>query len=351
MSTHTAMRATAPTLVTTITQPDNRPDILVRTVKGTVTILGVNGQPDVSIRTAGRRAKLPVLRKDGTVGLRRPRTDEERERVSLLQKVRAIIADPGFWEAARQVPGNDQRPLGQRGRPTDHPSWVMLLIVAIAAIAAQVGTQRAAVTFVADPGLWPLLRLLTQDYLPDGFRPAGTKRPTRHNLCDFNKKWVSAEWADIRDRYGKAVTGYAMTGAMKLGYFNPDQHLLYNDIDPKQWVTADGTVCQSPSSKIRAETDARTDPASGHHAHAGRDKYGSKFVLIETVSDDYRGQIILDVEHVAPKPGDQQGDEGATTITMLDRLKARAPASVAPPSTRCSAVTTCDTCTTTESSP
>ncbi|MEI6623750.1 MAG: hypothetical protein WCP28_17800, partial [Actinomycetes bacterium] len=271
MSTHTASRFAAPPIVTTITQPDNKPDIHVRTVKGTVTILGVNGQPDVSIRTAGRRAKLPVLRKDGTIGLRRPRTEEEHERVSLLQKVRAIIADPGFWAAARQVPGNDPSPLGKRGRPTDHPSWVMLFIVAIA---AQVGTQSAAVTFVADPGLWPLLRLLTQDYLPDGFRPAGKKLPTRHNLCDFNKKWSSPQWADIRDRYGKAVTGYAMTGAMKLGYFDPDQHLLYNEVDPKQWVTADGTVCQSPSSKTRTDIDARTDPASGHHAHAGGDKYG-----------------------------------------------------------------------------
>lgn len=275
------------------------------------------------VKPSGRRATLLVARADGTYGMRRPRTHEERETVSINQRARAITSDKGFWAVARTLPGNGE---GQRksGRPSDHPTWVMLLI---ASLATQCGSQRAATTYVKDPGYWMFFRAYAHAHKPAGFRAAGTKPPARHHFTHFMRKWESPEWAEHRANAEKAGKGYALSVAKRLGHFNPNQPLEYARVDSKQWATLDGTVYQAPSKRTR-DQGGRCDPASGWHSKGGAPNglaYGSKYSIVETLSDEYQGQLILAFKHVDPRPGNTQGDEAAASEYLLHELKKDAP--------------------------
>lgn len=282
---------------------------------------GVN--PDVTVRIGGRRASVPTRRPDGTVGLRRPRNDEERNLVSDNQTVRALLADPGFWAAATHLPGNAPGHLPTVGRPVQMPAWGLYLV---ACVAGYLGSQRAAIAYFADPVMWDVVRLWAQPHTPAGWSALQPKPPTRAMLRTFLNKWDSDDWADIRQRVEKAQMGAAMTEAKRRCHFNPDQPLAYNQVDFRQWVTTDGTVLKTPSDHTPDEEQARrTDNASGLHSKGGSTARGSKFVLIETISEEYRGRFILAAAHVTPKPGNQQGDEAAPTVTALLDLKQDAP--------------------------
>lgn len=290
------------------------------THRGKTIVLSDGVNQDVTVRIAGRRSSLPTRRPDGTVGLRRPRNDEERNLVSDNQTVRAVLADPGFHAAAGQLPGNAPGAHPTVGRPTTMPSWGLYLVVCVA---GYLGSQRAAVAYFADPVMWDIVRVWAQPHTPDGWLALPAKPPTRAMLRTFLKKWDSDEWADVRERVEKAQMGSAMSEAKRLGHFNPDCPLAYNKVDFRQWVTTDGTVLKAPSDHSPDEgTEHRTDTASGLHSKGGSTARGSKFVLVETVSDEYRGRFILGVAHVTPKAGKQQGDEAAPTVTTLLNLKA-----------------------------
>jgi len=116
-----------------------------------------------------------------------------------------------------------------------------------------------------------------------------------------------------------------MSEAKRLGHFHPDRGLSYNKVDFGQWVTTDGTVLKAPSDHSPDEDEShRTDDASGLHSKGGGTARGSKFVLIETISEEYRGRFILAAAHVTPKTGKQQGDEAAPTVAALLNLKTSA---------------------------
>lgn len=278
--------------------------------------------PPVQVHRAGRRAELITLRPNGKYGARRARTHEEREIVSLLQRVRAIVADPGFWESATHFPGNTQPAVRGPGCPPDHPTWVMFLI---GCLATQVGSQRAAIALVNDAGYWPYLSDYANHHRPVMFLPAGTKRPARHHFSHFLKKWESDKWRKIRTRVERAGREYALEQAKRLGHFDPNQPLEYNRVRPEQWVTLDGTVYRSPSNRIDT---GRCDPASGWHSKGGAPDgtaYGTKYSIVETLSDEYNGQLLLAFGHVTPRPGKTQGDEAAASEQLLNQLKEEAP--------------------------
>lgn len=275
-------------------------------------------------RKAGRRATLITKRPDGKYGRRRPRTREEHEMVSVNQRMRATFADRGFWAVARTLPGSDDSGLPKRGRPTHQPVWVMF---AIACLATQTGSQRSAIAFITDPGQWGFIAAYAQLHKPAEFRSADSRPPTRNEFTHFMRKWASPEWADYRENAEKAGRGYALNAAKRLGHFNPSQALEYANVDTKQWVTLDGTVYQAPTKKMR-EDGGRYDPASGWHAKGGAPKgiaYGSKYSIVETLSDEYQEQLVLSYLHVEPRPGNSQGDEAGASTLLLKQLKRDAP--------------------------
>lgn len=282
-----------------------------------------NGYPKIKVTASGRRSNFLYIRPDGTWGVRRARSDEEKERASLFQKIRCIVHDQGFWETAGCLPGNMDPIIRKRGRKTDHPAWMMLLLVAAA---TQTGSQTGAVTLLADPLMWDFIRELANRFRPAEWREAGPLPPTRNHLSTFNKKWKSQRWDTIVGDARDTAKDYALREAFALGYFDPGQPLEYANVDFRQWVTLDGTVYQPPSSRTH-DDGGRTDTGSGWHSKGGEDcaAYGSKFSIIETISDEYLGALILDYDHVTPKPGKQQGDEAATSEAMLHELKDRAP--------------------------
>jgi hypothetical protein len=289
------------------------------TKRGKTIVLSDGVNPDVVLRQGGRRQSIPTRRPDGTIGVRRPRNDEERNMVSENQTVRATLADPGFWAAASHLPGNAPNPRRGPGRPAELPGWALYLI---ACVAGYLGSQRGAVAYFADPVMWDIIRVWAQPHTPAGWLALPAKAPTRAKLRTFLAKWDSDEWADVRARVEKAQMGAAMTEAKRLGHFQPNRPLAYNEVDFGQWVTADGTVLKAPSDHTPDEdTPHRTDDASGLHSKGGSTARGSKFVLIETVSDEYRGRFIVAAAHVTPKAGNQQGDEAAPTVTALLNLK------------------------------
>jgi hypothetical protein len=252
--------------------------------------------------------------------VRRPRNDEERNLVSDNQTVRATLADPGFKAAAEQLPGNAPSTHPTLGRPTTMPAWALYLV---ACVAGYLGSQRAAIAYFADPVMWDIIRVWAQPHTPAGWLTLPAKCPTRAMLRTFLAKWDSPEWADVRKRVEKAQMGAAMSDAKRLGHFTADRPLAYNKVDFRQWVTTDGTVLKAPSDHTPDEDSShRTDDASGLHAKGGSTAHGSKFVLIESISDEYRGRFILAAAHVIPKPGNEQGDEAAPTVTALLNLKA-----------------------------
>ncbi|MEI6623816.1 MAG: hypothetical protein WCP28_18135 [Actinomycetes bacterium] len=282
-----------------------------------------NGYPEIKVKKTGRRASLVSLRPDGTFGMHRPRTAEEVERSSVFQRVRAILADPGFWLLVEQLPGSERPVIAKRGRPTDQPTWVLFLMVTTT---TQVGSQRAAVSFFGDPVMWMFISALADRYRPAEYRSANDKMPTRNNLNLFNKKWKSKAWAPYRDRAKDVAKEYALSEARKLGYFDPEQRLDYSAPDTRQWVTLDGTVYDAPSKRNR-EDGGRVDPASGWHSKSGKSvgSYGTKFSLVETITDEYNEQLLLSFAHVRPKKGKQQGDEAAASEELVRELKQRAP--------------------------
>lgn len=293
------------------------------TQRGKTVVLSDGVNPDVVVRRGGRRASIPTVRPDGSIGMKRPRNDEERNLVTENQTVRAVLADPGFWAAASQLPGNAPSPHPVVGRPVQMPSWGLYLM---ACIAGYLGSQRDGVGYFADRVMWPLIRVWAQPHTPDGWFALPAKPPTRSMLRTFLNKWDSPEWADIRERVRKAQMGAAMTEAKHRGHFNPDLPLSYNKVDFRQWVTTDGTVLKGPSDRCPDEDGAhRTDDASGLHSKGGSTARGSKYVLVETVSEEYRGRFIVAVAHVTPKPGNQHGDEAAPTVDALLDLKHVAP--------------------------
>jgi hypothetical protein len=290
------------------------------TQRGKTIVLSDGVNPDVVLCQGNRRQSIPTRRPDGTIGVRRPRNDEERNLVSDNQTVRAVLADPGFWAAADKLPGNAPSTHPTVGRPATMPSWGLYLVVCVA---GYLGSQRAAIAYFADPVMWDIIRVWAQPHTPDSWLALPAKPPTRAMLRTFLKKWDSHDWADVRKRVEKAQMGAAMSEAKHLGHFKPDEQLTYNKVDFRQWVTTDGTVLKAPSDHSPDEdTPHRTDDASGLHSKGGSTARGSKFVLIETVSDEYRGRFILAAAHVTPKPGNEHGDEAAPTVTALLSLKA-----------------------------
>lgn len=274
---------------------------------------------DITVKFGGRRKMLPTIRPDGSVGMKRARTDAEKEMVSDLDVVLATLADPGFWAAADHFLGNTQPLLPRMGRPPKNPPWVRFLVVCLA---GHFGSQRKAIAFFRSRHMWRLLREISEKYKPLGYLSMTADPITRWQLTRFVRQWESDDWADIRERVRKATLGSAITRARHLGHFDPDQPLAYQDLDLRQWVIADGTVMNPPSDRREG---GRKDSASGMHAHAGKTRYGSKFVLAETVSGEYRGRYIIGMEHVEPKPGNLQGDEGEAALNSLLEIKEQAP--------------------------
>jgi hypothetical protein len=293
------------------------------TRRGKTLVLSDGVNPDVKVRMPGRRGSIPTRRPDGTIGLKRPRNDEERNLVSDNQTLRATMADPAFWAAARQLPGNAPSPHPTPGRPVQMPAWGLYLVVCVA---GYLGSQRAAIAYFADPVMWDVIRMWAQPHTPNGWSALPPKPPTRAMLRTFLNKWDRDDWADVRARLEKAQMGAALSEVKRRGHFNPDERLSYNKVDFRQWVTTDGTVLKAPSDHSPDDDEPhRTDPASGLHTKAGSTAHGSKFVFIETVSDEYRGRFIVATAHVTPKPGKQHGDEAAPTVNALLNLKQAAP--------------------------
>jgi len=152
--------------------------------RGKTIVLSDRVNPDVTVRIAGKRSSLPTRRPDGTVGLRRPRNDEERHMVSDNQTVRAVLADPAFWAAAEQLPGNAPSPHPAAGRPVHLPAWGLYLLTCVA---GYLGSQRAAIAYFADPVMWDIIRVWAQPHTPSGWRALPAKPPSRAMLRTFLK--------------------------------------------------------------------------------------------------------------------------------------------------------------------
>lgn len=280
-------------------------------------------RPDITID--GGTPILPTLRTDGSIGMRAPRNEDEQRLVTDNNTIWALLASTGFWEAAAQLPGNlPTTGPRRRGRPPAQPTWVRW---AMACAAGLFGSQNASVAYFADPITWEMFRHVSTPHLPEGWLPAPETPPTRSTLRTFQDWWQSPEWEHIRANTQTALFGAGLQAAKSKGHYDPDQPLSYNDVDYKQWAICDGTVLDAPASRNPQQCGAgvRIDPASGMHTHAGATKYGSKFVLAETVSSSYRGRFIIAAAHVTPKPGNTVGDEAAATVAAITKLKQSAP--------------------------
>ena len=280
--------------------------------------------PQITVRPDGRRGVLPHARPDGTIGLRRARCEDEQRLVSENSTVWSMLAYDGFWAAAAELPGNMPPARRGRGAPAHQPMWVRW---AMSKFAGLVGSQNASVAYFSDPITWYMFCLQANHHLPEGWTPANPATPpTLQTLRGLNDKWELPEWEPIREAAKRAEFAAALNHTRRLGHFNPDQPLSYNQVDFKQWVIVDGTVLKAPSDRTPDDAKpGRIDPASGMHTHAGGTKRGSKFMLAETVSAQYRGRFIIAADHVTPKPGNTVGDEAATTITAMTQLKQAIP--------------------------
>ena len=303
--------------------------VLTRPQRRTETLTTSHGP--VRVISAGRRASLPVQRADGAWGMRRPRNEAEREASSAWQKVRAVLASPDFWHAARELPGSAKPAHARPGRPVDHPDWLYLLVAATASVT---GSQRAAIVFLADPMMWQYLRDTTDgnEYRAGlGLALLGPKPVARHHLKHFQAKWAAEEYRDHVQRAKATALGVARTAAHQQGLLDPAKPFDYDTPDRGQWVSFDGTVFR-PASKSRPSkkegVNRRIDAAAGYH-HVGGDTatrvYGAKVVFASVRTDDYHGRLILDYDPVTGETKTGIGDEAATTLDITRRLRAHLP--------------------------
>lgn len=263
--------------------------------------------------------------------MRRPRNEAERETSSAWQKVRAVLAAPDFWHAARELPGSAPATIRRPGRPVDHPDWLYLLIAATTSIT---GSQRAAITFLADPMMWQYLRDTT-DANPyragHGLALLGPKPVVRHHLKHFQAKWTQPEFREHAQRAKQTALGVARTAARQQGLLDPTKPFDYDTPDRGKWLAFDGTVFR-PASKSRPPKKEgvrrRVDPAAGYHYVGGDTRtrvYGAKVVFASVRTDDYHGRLILDYDAATGDTKTGIADEAATTLDITRRLRKHLP--------------------------
>ena len=278
---------------------------------------GTPGQKRSRVVQRGRRGSLIYRNAKGELRTKRARTHEEKEAASAFALLRALAADPAFWSVAMTLPGNQCRS-GRRGRPTHNPSWVFLLLSGLTALT---GSQRSAITFLADPVMWHYLREYTNAYRPREFDGLGLNPPQRHHLATFLRKWEDHAWEAIRRTAHTQFRSDAGQRARERGLFNADQPLRYNTIDPGQHIVFDGTVFSGPANQQTTRADGE-----GPQLKGGTDRvWGSKVVFATTRSDDYQTHLVLDFEQVTGTTATGVGDEAAATITSTLRLKEELP--------------------------
>ena len=278
---------------------------------------GVGGAKPVTVVHRGRRDSIITRDAQGQLVTKRARTNEEKERASHFQLLRALIADPAFWSVAMTFPGNSCRS-GKRGRPTHNPSWAFLLIAGLTALT---GSQRAAITFISDPLMWQFLRHYTEEFRPKEVDSLATTPLQRHHLSTFLKKWESDAWATIRHIAHKQFRADAGARAKTQGLLNPTQPLRYNQVDPGQHIVYDGTVFSGPANKYRITADGEGPQLKNGHEQV----WGSKVVYATVRCADYQSRLVLDYEQVLSVTNDGIGDEAAATIDSATRLKEELP--------------------------
>lgn len=256
---------------------------------------------------------------------RRPRRKpaknySDNEFVSFEDVYRAVLSDKGFWEVAKYLPGN-YRSKYTTGRPTANPAWVMLLFVCLT---PHFGTQRRTVAeLTANKKTWKRIRHYAHKRaaknLGANWREASSEVPKSGQLKRFVSKWDKTLFGQVGEQAKTAASAWAIEVAQERGYYNPCQNLKYSKPDYRQHIVADGTVFAGPSKKTEG---TRVDHASTlHYTGDKRWMRGSKFVLIETPNNgNYRGSLILGIEHVTPTPGKTGGDEAQAILKATNAL-------------------------------
>lgn len=286
------------------------------------------------------------------------RVGEDTRGISYGPRMRSVLCDPGFWNAAAHLPDNDvHSPRRWIGTPLHYPSWMLFALMCLAGVQGIDSLQNAC-TLLRDPVAWAEFERATDAYIPRGWTrvsdlPERGKRnhkrhynesngqfelrapyapraypPLPHHLEHFLTRWraqptlnmdgeeVPHPWAGVRQAVFQQFRLDAMALAQELGYLDPDHALFWKNPDRTQAVVYDGTVF---TFKNATEADA-----SCNVWHIGGPKgtrvVGSKITTAMVRGPEHGSRVILDVLHTGKHTASEGSDEAASIMLSLRRL-------------------------------
>lgn len=238
--------------------------------------------------------------------------------LSDFENVDAVLRSKAFWVAAAQFPGNETQPIREQGgRPSAHPPWVFLLMFVVAYCSGT--SQRRTVKNLRDVHTWRRFRRVANKVLPDNWRRAARQAPTREMWKYFMHTIKDDAYSAFVNDAVAAVKGCALATAQQRACFDEAEPFRFKKVNLNQWVTADGTVFGSLT-KQHNDTNGTYREGGANH-----DVFGTKFAIVESISKTSLGGQILGFAHVTPGADKKQGDEAATTVNLLETMKAEAP--------------------------
>ncbi len=311
---------------------------------------------------------------------RQSRAGEADRSMSQGEEARALYTDPMFWTLCMLLPHNTLATLRPKfGRPRDYPDWLLLLI-ALSANLAGLGSRGAATRYFRDRRVWVDFVHDVDRYVPEGWaqlrqldheagkharssrrrvpapkfaatnvvtikplRETSRQRsealtvvpPKEHHLDYFMQlwkgmkksstgEWVSLDphhpWYGVREQAMPLFRELAAERAQQMGLLLDTQRFEYKTPDRAQAVGMDGTVFPIPRYK-------QPNKAKGIEKHivAGRrEEIGSKWTLASTrIPNQPSSRLILDFGHTGHAKESAWASEGQAMVAMAKALYER----------------------------
>jgi hypothetical protein len=222
--------------------------------------------------------------------------------VPFLERVEAILRNPGLYELARKIPDADY---SRGGRPRMYPVFMWLVFEALLSVYE---SARQVEAELGHPLVWNFIREivseLDKDELPDS-------PMRRHHYIYGRNRYLTDP--GVQQELMRVHRESAAQAARELGLMNPGGAGSWSHPHLDRVLYADGKVL-APLYKakpgehvIDRETgeirQTRTESDAGlHFEGTGETAWGCKFVLVATRSAAAHGRIILDLDWV-PSPG------------------------------------------------
>jgi hypothetical protein len=244
----------------------------------------------------------------------------EKPTPSSLEKVEAILNNPGIYELARAIPGP-----ATSGRPRDYPAFMILVFNSLLSVWR---SGRQVEAELSHPLVWRHMRRIVRRRFPEDPSMHLPKQPMRRHHYVYGRDRYLTDPA-ILERLGEIHRQLASGQAMEAGLLDPDGPGSFTHPDLSRVLHADGKVvtplfkAKPGDFRVEAETGevipVRYEAdAALHFEGDGEAAWGTKFVVVAARSPV--GRFILDLDRV-PDPG----SEAQVAVSCFERLAPHVP--------------------------